>query len=271
MLSALRYLRGLLRFVQRRTDSCIVIPFGRKPVIALRLGNSLRFLCLRTRGLEDAPTLRSVFEDQFFRPRQEVASTLISAHLERIHSSGNTPHIIDCGAHVGLSAVWFKNSYPSSSLIGVEPLRENYNLALENTSCFTDVTILHRAIHLENSPLMVRRGSQTDSSTVALPSELSIDDEAVDGVTPQDLNTFDANHEPFILKLDIEGSEERLFSRPQNFLMSFPVIFFEPHDWLNQNSRTASPLLRQALKHDFQIFVQADMLLLVRSLPTGES
>ena len=51
-------------------------------------------------------------------------------------------------------------------------------------------------------------------------------------------------HAPFILKLDIEGSESGLFDGATNIAGLFPVIIIEPHDWMLPHAGTSQSFLR---------------------------
>src|SRR3954468_13533302 len=54
--------------------------------------------------------------------------------------------IIDLGANVGLSAVYFKTKYPNAQVIAVEPEKKNYEQMMKNLSGFSNVYPLNNAI-----------------------------------------------------------------------------------------------------------------------------
>src|SRR5690349_11424561 len=58
--------------------------------------------------------------------------------------------IIDLGANVGLSAVYFKTKYPNAQVIAVEPEKKNYEQMIKNLSGFSNVYPLNNAIWYEN-------------------------------------------------------------------------------------------------------------------------
>src|SRR5262245_22787707 len=41
---------------------------------------------------------------------------------------GQTPVIIDCGAHIGLATLWFAQQYPAARIFSVEPARSNFEI-----------------------------------------------------------------------------------------------------------------------------------------------
>ena|SRR5579875_1111135 len=45
----------------------------------------------------------------------------VKASYEAMLAAGQTPLILDCGGHVGLSAVWFASRFPKAKVYSVEP------------------------------------------------------------------------------------------------------------------------------------------------------
>jgi hypothetical protein len=76
------------------------------------------------------------------------------------------------------------------------------------------------------------------------------------------LNEYSQNlYIPFIVKIDIEGSEFDLFSKNTEWVDKFPLLIVELHDWMlpkTANSknfiRTIAPLERDFLHHGENIF-----------------
>ena len=64
--------------------------------------------------------------------------------------------------------------------------------------------------------------------------------------------TYDAC-EPFIVKIDIEGGEQDVFSGNTEWVARTPVLIIELHDWLIPKGGTSGPFLKciSALDRDF--------------------
>ena len=114
-------------------------------------------------------------------------------------SSSPSPVIVDCGGNIGLSAIWFKRTYPGSRLTVYEAdprlceiLRRNLNGA-----GISDVTLHNRAVWTENA-LLGFEGTGDDRGRISAGGALSVEGIALADALPDCVD---------LLKLDIEGAE----------------------------------------------------------------
>ena len=63
------------------------------------------------------------------------------------------PVIIDAGANVGLSAVFYANRFPNARIIAIEPEPSNYEMLKRNVVPYSNVTPVQAALWKENGPL----------------------------------------------------------------------------------------------------------------------
>ena len=151
----------------------------------------------------------------------------LDARYEAITGRGARPLIVDCGANIGASAVWFRRRYPQARIVAIEPAAGNLALLRRNAEGL-GIQVLEAAIGPEDgtgfldgrtrSPLSHRVHADGAGTPVPLVSLRTVLD-AAEGA------------EPFILKIDIEGSEKTLFGTGTDRLASFPLIVIEPHDF----------------------------------------
>jgi FkbM family methyltransferase len=143
--------------------------------------------------------------------------------------------IIDCGANIGLSAVWYANTYPDARIIAIEPDSKNFSFLKKNTLAYPNVICLNKAVWpYETSMSIVDKGTgnwslQTIESTTESVNE-------VDAVSISDV--MDQFKIDFIdiLKIDIEGAEKELFSKNyESWLSKTGVIAIELHDNIDEN------------------------------------
>ena len=68
-------------------------------------------------------------------------------------------------------------------------------------------------------------------------------------------NTDSGRFFPFIVKIDIEGGEENLFSMNTDWIKKIPMVIIELHDWLLPKQRTSTNFLKTVseLDRDFNI------------------
>jgi len=131
----------------------------------------------------------------------------------------NTPRlIIDGGANVGYASVFLANKYPDAQIIAVEPEVANCTLFRKNCSAYPNIELVQGGIWSSNEDLAIKephvsswgfRLMEAPSSMDAPSSEHSY---IIKGFTIPDLLARAGKQRVDLLKLDIEGSEERLFS-----------------------------------------------------------
>jgi len=142
--------------------------------------------------------------------------------------------IVDCGANIGLTSIFFKNRYPNATIIAIEPETSNYELLLKNTQQYTGIHCLKRGIWNNTTNLLVKDiglgnwGFITEE--VSFENEATIKAISIEKIMEQfGLDKID------ILKIDIEGSEKELFEK--NYGLWIPkvkVILAELHDGMKE-------------------------------------
>ena len=145
-----------------------------------------------------------VFGQMFVQREYRCLDDLCSADL-----------IIDCGANVGFSSAYFLTRYPASSVICVEPDPGNFRALESNLRPYGGrVKALHSAVWSGNAGLVISDMPFGDGREWARTVR-----EARAGESPTisavDIGTLirESGHERVsILKIDVEGAEEVIFS-----------------------------------------------------------
>jgi FkbM family methyltransferase len=157
-----------------------------------------------------------------------------------------SPLIIDAGANIGASAVYFAYSFPKAQVVAIEPEQSNFDLLKANTEG-TSVQCIHAALHATAGQVNVvdtgqgywgfRTVGSTDASIAGVQ-----DSQSANCTTINDIYESQAHRcAPFMVKIDIEGGESDLFSANTEWVAKTPLIIIELHDWLlpgTANSRT---------------------------------
>ncbi len=143
----------------------------------------------------------------------------------------NTPKvIIDCGANIGLSAVFYANKYPHALIIAIEPDETNFKFLEINTSFYKNVKCIKNAVwsHSTKMSLIDEGTGNWGLKTVEglIQGAICIDAVSLDDVIKNfNISKID------ILKIDIEGAEKELFSKNYAHWLSLTcVIAIELHD-----------------------------------------
>jgi FkbM family methyltransferase len=177
----------------------------------------------------------------------------LTALYGRLLAVGRTPLIIDAGANIGASAIWFAATFPAARVVALEPEAANFALLAANTAG-VDVEPMQAALAASAGWVtLVDPGEGAwGFRTAAAPAAPSPG--AVPAVAVGDLYAARAAAcAPFIVKIDIEGAETDVFSGPTDWVAQTPVIVIELHDWLLTGQASARPFLAcvSALDRDF--------------------
>jgi FkbM family methyltransferase len=141
--------------------------------------------------------------------------------------------VIDCGANIGLSTLYFLTRFPNTHVIALEPDPDNFRMLALNTACFSDrVTLLKAAVWNRNTRLVFSDSQFRDGNEWAKSCR-----EAEASEVPQ-IEAFDIPTilamSPFervgLLKVDIERGELLLFDESaENWINLVDTITIELH------------------------------------------
>ncbi len=164
------------------------------------------------------------FEHLLFQPRYEVRTEqllgepfcipdgvsfytsyqeIVVNELYRFEASGPAPRIVDCGAHCGLSVVYFKQLYPAARIVAVEADPQIFALLEQNVTQrgLTNVTLINKAIAVDAERVAFHREGADAGRIHALA-------DAIEQITVPTLSLDELLTEPVdLLKLDVEGVE----------------------------------------------------------------
>lgn len=138
--------------------------------------------------------------------------------------------IIDGGANIGLTSVFFANKFPNANIVAVEPEKENFQMLQKNTSSYSNISLLSAGIWDHNAFLsVVDEGKGNNAFTV---KEVPVNTEnAIKALSVYDIMKQQGWSTIDILKLDIEGTEKNIFEKNyENWLPFVRVIIIELHD-----------------------------------------
>jgi FkbM family methyltransferase len=146
---------------------------------------------------------------------------------------GSATVIVDAGANIGLSTLYFKHIFPEAKVVALEPDPSNFHMLQLNTGNERGVVPYQAAIWNANLKL----GFVND--TLAEKWAIRVDEadraghattEGIDVVSMMD--KFQLSHID-IFKIDIEGSEMELFSKDvSGWISKVKIIVIELHESL---------------------------------------
>lgn len=146
--------------------------------------------------------------------------------------------VIDAGANIGLSSIFFSNRLKSPRIVAIEPESANYNQAIQNTQAYKNIKNLHRALWYE--PAAMNISNQETGDGIGFQVEIGgVGD--IRAVTIPEILEAEGWETVDLLKIDIEGSEKELFekSRCKDWIHRVRVFVIELHDWLKPGASRA--------------------------------
>lgn len=164
--------------------------------------------------------------------------------------------IIDLGSNIGLASAYFKQQYPNSEVIAIEPEKSNFDILLANTKNIDGITCINKAIWssitnieiIDNGygewGFMVKETKEkTQSSFESISIDKIVEDYSITNID--------------ILKIDIEGSEKELFE--QNFEKWLPItdmIIIELHD--NMRAGASKSFFNAISPYNYRIEIKGE-------------
>jgi len=156
--------------------------------------------------------------------------------------------IFDCGANIGLAALYFNYRYPYALIYCFEPEHSNYKLLQQNVASYSNIKTYEQAIWTDTERLYLNLNNPNDSFTVTKKNN----DEAalVDAISLNDFLFENQIDKIDLLKIDIEGAELPLFSKNLDWIQKVDVIIVEIHERINPGS---TQYINDLLTHHFTI------------------
>jgi FkbM family methyltransferase len=158
-----------------------------------------------------------------------IKDIIVSQQYAHPNSKQTVRTIIDAGANIGLTCLYFKEQFPDAQIIALEPDAENYALLCKNTAHLNGVTCLQEALWYRDEPVaIINQGAEPWAFRVNKSTETGTN--AVPGTTITTLMKRFGMSRIDYLKIDIEGAEKELFSEQTEWLDSVNLVAIEFHD-----------------------------------------
>lgn len=206
----------------------------------------------------DLASFKRVFGDREYQvPVTSVRSAVRERH-DALLAGGTPPVIVDAGAYVGASSLWFHREFPGAHIVALEPDAQSFELLRRNLGPIGGATAVHAAVG----------GTEGKARIVAAADSWATQVErASTGVRVTTMNSAFAmvpGGRPFLAKINIEGFEKDVFSANLEWLDEIAVLFIEPHDWLLPGQHSSRPFQKALGERDFHLFITGPHLCYVR-------
>lgn len=218
-------------------------PFG--------FGATTRQLYFRKQSSDEA-VIKQILVDQLYNLNRVRRVAELLAFAKQQESGGRRPLIVDAGANIGASPLYFSGNMPSALIVAVEPDLDNFQLLSRNVDGLNVETIRGAVSSTTGHARLIDPGRGHWAYRMQPIEEKSEEPEgAVPRVTINDIyQSHLAAFFPFLVKVNIEGAEQDLFSGNTEWVSHTPILMVELHDWMLPKGGTSRPFLQCISKLD---------------------
>ena len=177
----------------------------------------------------DVLTVYEIFSIESYNLKKLKIWKKISDQYQNYQDQKLTPLILDCGSNIGSSAEYFQRIFKESYAILIEPEKKNFNFANKNLSKKNNKLLNFVISYEEKDYFFDQDFKDSRAAKVTENQGTKVKSMTIDKI----LNDFPNNkYQPFLIKIDIEGFENQLFSENYQWVNDFNIIIIEIHDWM---------------------------------------
>lgn len=212
-------------------------------------------------GDSDAAVAHQVFGGREYDLTRFQQHKRVKAAYDAMLARGQKPVIVDAGANIGLTALWFARAFPEALVVAIEPDPANLAVARRNAALAPNVHLVDAAIGAQ--PGRVRLVSESGRGFATQTERAEEGGTRV--MTVQEAKAeAGPNAALLIVKADIEGFEADLFADNLDWLDEVYVVFIEPHDWMLPGKHASRAFQKALFARDFELLVRGENLIFVR-------
>lgn len=172
---------------------------------------------------------------------------IVTGEIYRFKADHDAPRILDCGANIGLSVLYFAQLYPKARITAFEPDAHNFALLKKNVESY-DV----RNVDTEQKAIWIHNDGITFESTGGQGSKIG----ESGGITVASARLADLLREPVdFLKIDIEGAEYAVIKDCADVLRNVKHLFLEYHGGIGQ-SHELTEMLEILHRNGFDYYIR---------------
>ena len=156
---------------------------------------------------------------------------IFSSHIYKFKSDKANPLILDVGANIGLSILYFKQLYPNCQITAFEPDCTVFSVLQHNieSSHLSDITLINKAVWSSETVLQFMSEGADGGRMVQVEQEAPL-------LNVETVRLRDYIDRPIdFLKIDIEGAETEVLQDCCDVLHYVKYLFVEYHSFSNES------------------------------------
>ena len=183
----------------------------------------------------------------------KMTKELFVKEIYNFSAKNKSPYIIDCGANIGLSVIYFKKIYPESKIIALEADPTIYQVLIENINIrnIRNVQCINSAVWINSETLSFA----AEGSWGGYLSSEAVADQRNILVKALDLRQL-IDRKIDLLKIDIEGAETEVLMHAKDLIVKYvDHLFFEWHS-LTKEKQELGKILDYFSDHGFRYHIK---------------
>jgi FkbM family methyltransferase len=189
----------------------------------------------------------------YIRPYEVIKTykEIFTEEIYKFNSAHNSGIILDCGANIGISTLYFAINNPQSTVYAFEPDKIIFELLSKNVqdNQLKNVVLNNQAVWTENCELSFsNKGSEA--------SQIDTTGASTTKVNAIQLSSFLSKFEKIdFIKMDIEGAEYNVIQDCANELHKVDNLFLEYHG-TNAETEKLTTLLNIVKDAGFKVYIK---------------
>lgn len=162
------------------------------------------------------------------------------------------PYIIDAGANIGMSVIYFKQLYPHAEIVAFEPDKSIAKYLRQNIASFglTNVTVIEKALWNEETTLQFCSDG-SDGGRIVTEADCS----TIISIPATRLRNY-LTRTVDLLKIDIEGAELTVLADCKDLLHHVKHLFVEYHSFVGKTQQLGK-LITLLEESGFRLYISA--------------
>lgn len=205
------------------------------------------------RTASDTSIFFQVFVKREYDTSEWPQHAQLSARYDALVAAGSIPVIIDAGANIGMSALWFNARYPRAKIYAVEPDSGNLAILTRNVAGNPAITAVHGAVWDRTARLTIANPGAGAGAFRVVEG-----DGALRAYSIPELVEMQPGGTLLIVKIDIEGGESALFRSNTQWLRDAGMVTIELHDWLYPGGGTSRAFLQSLATANVDFLIRGE-------------
>ncbi len=148
--------------------------------------------------------------------------------------------IVDAGANIGLTSIYFANRFPDAKVFAIECEASNFRLLKRNVAAYDNIVPIHAALWGTDGEIeIVDTGLGHWGFMTRTKNADSANSSCVRAITLSALLHEHGLSHVDLLKIDIEGAEREVFETCASWIGSVDTVIAELHDRLKPGCEAA--------------------------------